>query len=358
MSSRRRRRKSRKGDKLRHDEHVRAYRKECRKRSIRECRDYKGYERKRREEGRVKGARIKSLRKLIRGALHDADEHDAARIVCLVDMTFRNHSYRVHVAYMNEHSGSVNMYGLKKVPSKSGLRDWAKRLAGMIDAVVELLGAQAAEHARGTLLGDSSGFSIMRYEDWEDAKKRIISRREFSKLHILMAPHGMIAACEVTAGRAHGSPVFREMHRRVPRGGGHVILDAAYLARANCDAIARSGRDPVICPKRNSRPNGYHARVTTPSGRCAQTTGYGTKSGSFPYQLPRSATILASSHARAHQNVHKSEAENSELDSAVVSAVKPKDLSWTILAVVSATLVSGSYLGCVAARRTPSRSGL
>lgn len=259
MSSRRRRKKSRKSNKPRYDEHVRAYRKECRKKSIRECRDYKGYERRRKEEGRVKGARIKRLRKLIRGALHDADEHDAARIVCLVDMTFRNHSYRVHVVYMNEHAGSVNMYGLKKVPSKSGLHDWAKSLAGMVDAMINLLGAQAAECARGTLLGDSSGFSIMRYEDWEDAKKGIISRREFSKLHILMAPHGMITTCEVTAGRAHDSPVFREMYKRVPRGGGHVILDAAYLAKANCNAIARSGRDPVICPKKNSRPNGYHA---------------------------------------------------------------------------------------------------
>ena len=160
---------------------------------------------------------------------------------------------------MDEHSGSVNMYGLKKVPSKSGLHGWARGLAGMIDAVITLLGAQAGSDARGTLLGDSSGFSIMKYEDWEDAKKGIISRREFNKLHILMAPHGMIVTCEATAGRAHDSPVFRGMYKRVPRGDGHVILDAAYLARANCDAIARSGRSPVICPKKNSRPKGYHA---------------------------------------------------------------------------------------------------
>ena len=206
----------------------------------------------------MKRVRIKQLWKLIRDALHDADE-EAARIVCLVDMTFRNHSYRVHAAYMNEHSGSVNMYGLKKVPSKSGLHGWARELAGRIDLVVGLLGAQAGKDARGTLLGDSSGFSIMRYEDWEDAKKGIISRREFNKLHILMAPHGMIVTCEVTAGRAHDSPVFRGMYESVPPGDGHVILDAAYLARANCDAITRGGRTPVICPKKNSRPNGFHA---------------------------------------------------------------------------------------------------
>ena len=39
--------------------------------------------------------------------------------------------------------------------------------------------------ARGSLLGDSSGFPIMQYEDWEDAKSGIISRRRFVKLHVL-----------------------------------------------------------------------------------------------------------------------------------------------------------------------------
>lgn len=67
----------------------------------------------------------------------------------------------------------------------------------MIDAVVVLLVSQAAEYARGTLLGDSSGFSIVRYEDWEHAKRGIVSGREFNKLHILTAPHGMIVTCRV-----------------------------------------------------------------------------------------------------------------------------------------------------------------
>ena len=118
-SSRRRRGKGRRSDRPGHDEHVRAYRKECRRRSIRACRDYGGYEGKRKEEGRARGAGIKHLRKLIRGALHDADERDAAGIVCPAGMAFRNHPYGVRAAYMNEHPGSAGMYGLKKVPSRS-----------------------------------------------------------------------------------------------------------------------------------------------------------------------------------------------------------------------------------------------
>ena len=199
-----------------------------------------------------------------------------------------------------------------------------------------------------------------------------------------MAPHGVMATCEVTAGHAHDSPVFREMHERIPWGSGHAILDAAYIARTNLDAIARSGRDPVICPRRTpgtrtatswaqcssdtattprslaghaagadwSRPHSpssgrgsarQRAQRLLPCGICmsyphASATissprpfhpkegakppsdaehkpPTDTKSGSFRHRLPRSAIISASSHARAHQNVHKSEAENSELGS-------------------------------------------
>ena len=115
----------------------------------------------------------------------------------------------------------------------------------------------------------------MKCEDWEDAKRGIISRREFSKLHVLMAPHGMIVACRVTAGRTHDSPVFREMYGHIPRGSGHVILDAAYLAKANCDAIARSARSPVICPKKNSRPKGYHAMGKMLKWRRDDPEGFG-----------------------------------------------------------------------------------
>lgn len=50
-SSRRRRKRDRKSDNPRYDERVKTYRKERRKESVRECCDYRGYERKRKEEG-------------------------------------------------------------------------------------------------------------------------------------------------------------------------------------------------------------------------------------------------------------------------------------------------------------------
>ena len=89
----------------------------------------------------------------------------------------------------------------------------------------------AGDAARGSLLGDSSRFSTMQYEDWEGAKRGIISRRRFVKLHVLADARGKkIVSCEVTKGTAHDSPWFRRIFVRVPGGAGCVMLDAAYDA--------------------------------------------------------------------------------------------------------------------------------
>ena len=141
-------------------------------------------------------------------------------------------------------------------PSKSTLHNMARESSGKIDEIMELLLAQAGNDAQGTIMGDPSGFSIMKYVDREDAKAGKVSRPGFDKLHVPVAPHGMISACEVTDGRRHDSPVFRSMYKTIPDGSGDVLLDAACLARESCTIIADSGRRPVICPKPNSVPRG------------------------------------------------------------------------------------------------------
>jgi len=97
---------------------------------------------------------------------------------------------------MDLHPGSVASYGLKRVPSKSCLHAAAVRISSRDGNVLtSVLAAQAGRDSRGTLLGDSAGLPIMKYEDWEDAKKGIVSRRMFAKLHVLVRPHGRIACC-------------------------------------------------------------------------------------------------------------------------------------------------------------------
>ena len=119
------------------------------------------------EEGGGEGKRIHTRTKALLTLLNDIYEPGSATgkrmityLACLVDKEFRGHSYRSHVSYIEPHQGLLRMYGLKRVPSKSCLHHAAVVLAGCakIQGVVGML---AGDAARGSLLGDSSGFSIM-----------------------------------------------------------------------------------------------------------------------------------------------------------------------------------------------------
>ena len=112
-----------------------------------------------------------------------------------------------------------------------------------------------------SLLGDSSGFSIMQYEDWEDAKRGLISRRRFVKLHILTDVCGRrIISCEATRGTARLALVSEDL-RKGAWWRGCVMLDAAYDAYANYRMIRDSGRRPVIDPRRDHVIRGYSPRA-------------------------------------------------------------------------------------------------
>ena len=110
-------------------------------------------------------------------------------LACLVDKEFRSPSYRSHDSYIESHQGLLHMYDLKKVPSKSCLRHAAAVFAGC-PRIHEIACRQARGDAQGSFLGDSSGFSIMQYEDWEGAKRRIVSRHKFVKMHVIVGAGG------------------------------------------------------------------------------------------------------------------------------------------------------------------------
>ena len=95
------------------------------------------------------------------------------------------------------------MYGPDRVYSKSGMRGWAEKTgAEMYGVVTHCCGCRPKRtDAGGPLAVDASGFSQMTHADWGDAKKGIISRRKFDKLHILIAPHGMMVMCKAAPGR-------------------------------------------------------------------------------------------------------------------------------------------------------------
>ena len=173
---------------------------------------YKEYEARRGGEGHTTRLRIKALAALLSEIYPSAAPGKTRMIpymVCLADREFRCHSYRQHVSYLQTHQGTLHMYGLKTVPSKSCLHNIATTIAdyGWLHEIIE---GQAGSHARGSLPGDSTGVAINQYADWEDVKRGLISRREFVKLHVMVDSQGRkIVSCAVTRGRAHDSPVFR-----------------------------------------------------------------------------------------------------------------------------------------------------
>ena len=80
----------------------------------------------------------------------------------------------------------------------------------------------------------------MQYEDWEDAKRGLVSKHKFVKMHVVVDASGKrIMSCEVTRGTAHDSPRFRQMFAIVPDGTGCVMLDAAYDAYENYRDLIR-----------------------------------------------------------------------------------------------------------------------
>ena len=99
-------------------------------------------------------------------------------------------------------------------------------------------------------------------------KEATISRREFVKLHIITDVKGRkIVSCAVVRGRAHDSPVFREMIKKVPDGTGCVMLNAGYDARENYRMIHNTGRRPVICTHKNHVVRGFGPRARCSGGR-------------------------------------------------------------------------------------------
>ena len=85
---------------------------------------YKDYEVRRRGEGHTTQLRIKVLTALLHEIYSPVTTSEMRMIsymTCLADREFRCHSYRQHVSYLQTHQGTLRMYGLKTIPSKSCL---------------------------------------------------------------------------------------------------------------------------------------------------------------------------------------------------------------------------------------------
>ena len=113
----------------------------------------------------------------------------------------------------------------------------------------------------GTKIADSSGYSIARYIERQNAKYGKLSVHDFAKLHVIRTLHDKICAVMATPGHANDSPYLKKVIGMMPGGSGNVLGDAAYGGVKNCNAIRDSGRRPIMDPKSNAVTKGSNARA-------------------------------------------------------------------------------------------------
>ncbi len=68
-------------------------------------------------------------------------------------------------------------------------------------------------------------------------------------------------------------------------------MDAAYFARANCDATARSGRTLVIGPRGDSRSGGFHVVGRMLRWRCGDPRCSAGRTSCADCSMPRSSLL-------------------------------------------------------------------
>ena len=225
--------------------------------------DWSEYNRGRRAEGQryVRWMRrIADIAREILGIAPGTRDRRVSAILVSVLKSEENLSYWGLIKHFDRHPGDLDLCEL----TRQYCRSWYQlRVSETDPAVLQRVIAKMAgcDAVHGTLLVDSSGFSIARYVDWQNAKYGKLSVRLFAKLHIMHTLHGMVCAATVTAGNASDSPYLRLMIGTLPEGDGDILADAAYGGIKNCNAIRDSGRRAIINSKSNAIIKGFNARA-------------------------------------------------------------------------------------------------
>ena len=179
-----------------------------------------------------------------------------AMAASLVLKTMQGWSFDGLSAELGERPDLLEFMGLKRAPSRSALC----YAAGRIDPKF-LMWATAEigrPYSHGSLVADSSGIATtVTSPCWLGVRYGIARRKDFVKLHAVIALNHIIVDCRITDSRRGDAPVFEEMCGNLPRGRGIIALDAAYLSKSICEEVEGTGRRPVICLKSNTRGRGY-----------------------------------------------------------------------------------------------------
>lgn len=225
--------------------------------------DWSSYNKGRSAEGQTYIQRMNEIADIVREILGIAPGMHNRRVSAILVSLLKGEeklSYWGLIKHFDKHPGDLKLCELSRKYSRS----WYQLRISEIDPEIlkKIITRMAGENAvHDTLAADSSGFSVSRYQDWQNAKYGDLSVREFVKLNIVSTIQGMICAAIVTPGHASDSPYLRQMIPTLPEGDGYVLADAAYDGVENCNAVRDSGRRAIIDPKSNAVIKGFNARA-------------------------------------------------------------------------------------------------
>ena len=164
-------------------------------------------------------------------------------------------TYRKMVGMLRNNRHMATLMGLQKIPSKSTIA----RSYGLIPEwyLVAVHQTVIRKVDTGSLAGDSTGFSDLRFVRWFDVRAdKFRTRKGWVKLHAIVdISTRVILDCMVTDGAVADINGLYAMLGRLGRGTGNFCLDSAYLARDMCSMLSAMGMTPYIKPKSNTIRN-------------------------------------------------------------------------------------------------------
>ena len=192
----------------------------------------------------------------------------AMAAVCIMLEAERT-TYRKMVGIPRNNRSMATKTGLKKIPSKNTIA----RSYGLIPEwyLVHVHQTVIREVDAGSLAGDSTGFSYLRFVRWFDVRAdKFRTKKGWVKLHAIVdiRTRVIIDYLVTDSVTADISGLYVMLHRL---GLGMFCLDSAYLAREMCNMISAMGMVPRIKPNTYATPR--EASRGAGWSTCTWTTG-------------------------------------------------------------------------------------
>ena len=176
----------------------------------------------------------------------------AMGIVCIMLEAERT-TYRKMVDMLRNNHAMAARMGLKKIPSKSTIACSYGLIPEWYPVHVHQTVIREVE--AGSLAGDSTGFSYLRFVRWFDVRAdKFRAKKGWVKMHAIVdiRTRVMIDYLVTDSVAADINGLYVMLHRL---GLGMFCLDSAYLTRDMCDMISAMGMISRIKPKSNTVRN-------------------------------------------------------------------------------------------------------